>query len=268
MRTVRKGSKGDAVKTLQEALNAHGYGPLTVDGIFGSGTQRAVLQFQQAQALTADGIVGPNTWQQLFLGESPAAELEPPRAVQLSGKQEELTELLVPGIHPVARRALEAAIRDFGAKEEPLGENRGPQIAHLVDGYAQHWRTAEPWHPWCGLAICGWTAEGLGLGHVAKDVDWSRHPFGSWLGAIAAIQDWAKARGCWYRQPLPGDIFTMPRAGSSSDPGQGTRAGHGGLVVAVEGKHIHTIDGNVSDQVGTRLRKISSVSGFVRWWEV
>jgi hypothetical protein len=36
------------------------------DGIFGSYTKQAVIAFQQANGLTADGIVGPNTWGKLY----------------------------------------------------------------------------------------------------------------------------------------------------------------------------------------------------------
>jgi len=39
---------------------------LTVDGIFGAGTARAVQQFQTNNNLTADGIVGRQTWQALL----------------------------------------------------------------------------------------------------------------------------------------------------------------------------------------------------------
>ena len=60
--TVRKGSKGEDVKTLQTMLNAVDNAGLTVDGIFGSGTLTAVKKFQKANGLTADGIVGAKTW--------------------------------------------------------------------------------------------------------------------------------------------------------------------------------------------------------------
>jgi GH25 family lysozyme M1 (1,4-beta-N-acetylmuramidase) len=62
--TVREGSTGPAVQAVQAELNAHG-STLTVDGQFGAGTQSAVVSFQSSKGLTADGIVGPSTWQAL-----------------------------------------------------------------------------------------------------------------------------------------------------------------------------------------------------------
>ena len=62
---LRTGSRGDAVRKLQEMLNAKGYTCGSVDGIFGSKTKAAVLAFQKANGLGADGIVGPLTWGKL-----------------------------------------------------------------------------------------------------------------------------------------------------------------------------------------------------------
>ena len=62
---LRTGSRGDAVRKLQELLNAKGYTCGGVDGIFGSKTYAAVLAFQKANGLAADGIVGPLTWAKL-----------------------------------------------------------------------------------------------------------------------------------------------------------------------------------------------------------
>lgn len=63
--TVSYGSRGDAVRKLQELLNALGYDCGSVDGIFGSKTKAAVLAFQKANGLAADGIVGSLTWAKL-----------------------------------------------------------------------------------------------------------------------------------------------------------------------------------------------------------
>ena len=62
---LRTGSRGDAVRKLQELLNAKGYTCGNVDGIFGSKTYAAVLEFQKANSLGVDGIVGPLTWAKL-----------------------------------------------------------------------------------------------------------------------------------------------------------------------------------------------------------
>lgn len=65
---LRVGSRGDAVKRLQAALNTHG-ARVAVDGIFGPGTLAAVRNFQATKGLTVDGIVGPAT--QAKLAENP-----------------------------------------------------------------------------------------------------------------------------------------------------------------------------------------------------
>ncbi len=62
---VRYGSRGVYVLVLQDALNALGYTGGGLDGVFGSGTKNAVIRFQRANFLTADGIVGCQTWRAL-----------------------------------------------------------------------------------------------------------------------------------------------------------------------------------------------------------
>lgn len=56
------GDKGDAVKTLQTKLNKVGY-KLTVDGIYGDNTLKAVKSFQTKykKELEVDGVAGKNT---------------------------------------------------------------------------------------------------------------------------------------------------------------------------------------------------------------
>lgn len=59
--SLRRGSRGKQVSTLQTKLKRWGYYNGSIDGIFGSGTETAVRKFQRACGLTADGIVGPKT---------------------------------------------------------------------------------------------------------------------------------------------------------------------------------------------------------------
>jgi peptidoglycan hydrolase-like protein with peptidoglycan-binding domain len=58
--TLRQGAKGPAVEALQRALNGLG-ARLTVDGDFGRVTHAAVVAFQRANGLQADGVVGAIT---------------------------------------------------------------------------------------------------------------------------------------------------------------------------------------------------------------
>ena len=67
--TVKKGAKGGITKLIQERLVSVGFN-LTVDGIFGENTKKAVKVFQKNRGLTEDGIVGSNTWEYLLSGKS------------------------------------------------------------------------------------------------------------------------------------------------------------------------------------------------------
>ncbi len=62
---VKIGNKGVYVLVLQDALNTLGYNAGNIDGIFGENTKNAVIRFQKDKNLTADGIVGCNTWREL-----------------------------------------------------------------------------------------------------------------------------------------------------------------------------------------------------------
>nr|WP_240338486.1 L,D-transpeptidase family protein [Peribacillus alkalitolerans] len=64
--TLKIGSKGNAVKVMQKRLTELGYNTNGVDGIFGKGTLNAVKQFQKANSLQVDGIVGPATQKALY----------------------------------------------------------------------------------------------------------------------------------------------------------------------------------------------------------
>lgn len=62
---LERGSQGPDVKDLQEALIALAFKPGEVDGVFGVLTESAVKSFQSWSTVTADGIVGPTTWEKL-----------------------------------------------------------------------------------------------------------------------------------------------------------------------------------------------------------
>ena len=69
--TLFNGSKGEAVRELQQALIDLGYLRGTADGIFGNNTENAVRKFQKNNRLTVDGLAGETT-RQLILSKARA----------------------------------------------------------------------------------------------------------------------------------------------------------------------------------------------------
>ena len=68
---LKKGSKSEAVKTLQRLLNALGFTDATekalvVDGSFGTATLYALKAYQNAKRLEIDGICGAETWKSIL----------------------------------------------------------------------------------------------------------------------------------------------------------------------------------------------------------
>ena len=66
--TLRRGSKGEAVRELQTMLDKLGYdlGSCGIDGDFGRMTLSAVMNFQSDHGLNRDGICGAKTWETLI----------------------------------------------------------------------------------------------------------------------------------------------------------------------------------------------------------
>ena len=72
LNTLRRGDENAEVMVLQQYLLSLGYLSTQPDGQFGSGTERAVKLFQEANGLTADGVAGKGTLSILY-GGSPVA---------------------------------------------------------------------------------------------------------------------------------------------------------------------------------------------------
>lgn len=83
------GDEGSKVSDIQRALNKHGF-KCAIDGDFGPATEAAVIAFQKAKKLTADGIVGKDTWAALRLpavspAPAPAPKPAPTPAPKIGG---------------------------------------------------------------------------------------------------------------------------------------------------------------------------------------
>ena len=101
METIRRGSRGDDVKEIQEMLISLGYLEGGADGIFGPKTEKAVLEFQQENRLDATGIVGEGTFDALKGGsgdqeaaaeEAADTEAETEQAAEASGENLDYAE--------------------------------------------------------------------------------------------------------------------------------------------------------------------------------
>jgi len=98
-RRLRRNSKGEEVRALQQRLKDLGFG-VAVDGTFGLSTHRAIVAFQSQKGLTADGIVGPKTWLALDsahgdegkLADQPAIETKSDAPVTVQSIKEGLAE--------------------------------------------------------------------------------------------------------------------------------------------------------------------------------
>lgn len=51
---------------VQRFLNKSRSAGLTEDGIYGKLSKSAVMRFQSEKGITADGVVGPNTWKKIY----------------------------------------------------------------------------------------------------------------------------------------------------------------------------------------------------------
>ncbi len=73
MPILKQGSSGPDVTNLQQKLKDLGFDPNGIDGNFGGDTEAAVIAFQQANGLQADGKIGPNTRAALQLDDAAVA---------------------------------------------------------------------------------------------------------------------------------------------------------------------------------------------------
>jgi peptidoglycan hydrolase-like protein with peptidoglycan-binding domain len=95
---VRRPSNVFPVRPLQQLLRARGHA-VAVDGVFGPQTETAVKAFQQSRGLTADGIVGPQTWPQLVVQVKRGSTGDAVRGVQEVIKFHDLSDGEGPPVH-------------------------------------------------------------------------------------------------------------------------------------------------------------------------
>lgn len=247
-RILKKGEMNSPwVKLVQIRLNEVGCGPLVEDGDFGENTDSAVRLFQarsvdrNGEPLIIDGEVGSLTWEALF------------------------GQATVPGMDEISveskllKTAIEVARSQIGVKEVPLGANRGPEVD-------QYLRSVDlnPGYAWCAAFIY-WCFD-----EAAKKLE-VENPL---IKTAGCLEHWNQAGREGIRRIAaeraiadpsliqPGSIFIMDHGGGN---------GHTGIVEAVNGGKLVTIEGNTDDDsrregngVFKRTRKINSINkGFI-----
>jgi hypothetical protein len=123
--TIRRGDTGPHVVTVQRCLRV-----LPIDGDFGAFTEQAVIDYQRAERIDADGVVGPTTW----------AHLEsdfnlPPYPPPLPPPLDDATLALITGI---AERSAIASYDWEDRGEAPPGYTNGIAVAFAL--------VLEKWH--------------------------------------------------------------------------------------------------------------------------
>lgn len=110
---LHRGSRGPAVRRLQEQLTWVGANPGAIDADYGANTEAAVLRFQRRRPwLLADGVAGPRTGAEL-LGTAQEQQGRATLAALARGTQAPIPLAAIP-TQPGLGRALAACLRALG----------------------------------------------------------------------------------------------------------------------------------------------------------
>lgn len=115
---LRRGASGHEVARLQDLLDKAGFPVGRIDGRLGAATEAALMGFQRAHGLLADGICGPVTWTMLLEGR-------PGRPAGVLGRLDlELVAQLFPftALDPIDRNLphVLAGLEAFGLVDKPM----------------------------------------------------------------------------------------------------------------------------------------------------
>jgi len=274
MPTLRRGSRGPAVADLQRRLAAAGFSPGTADGDFGSLTDAAVKSFQRSRGITADGIVGSQTWGQLYAQPgaggatpSPSSPTAPPRpACTVVWPAVMLTTLR----SNIVITAVGERLRwQNGALKEWDDSARSILVDYWLNGVgmtpSDAARFADQLYAWSAAFIC-WVLRKAGAG---KDFSYnsyhSTYIAASYQNRMSGNCSPFKAYRLNEAAPQLGDLVCTTYQNVPVDLERvrpGTSGYHCDIVVKIEPGKLTTLGGNVSDSVGQRTVTIDA-NGFV-----
>lgn len=203
MRLYRVGDEGPAVRDIQDRLSALGFetnGDLRAT--FSDGTYRAVVDFQTARGLDADGIVGPDTWRALYeagyrLGDRILFMRRPMiRGEDIAELQSRLNSLGFDSgkVDGIFGPQTEAAVIDFQHNRHLAEDGRvGPEVVteiHLVTrGEMKEGRQAIREREWLRLLPETMAGARIFLDAECRDADEARDAWEAASAAALSIQD-------------------------------------------------------------------------------
>ena len=132
--TLRYDMRGDAVLKLQQDLNKLSYYSGTISGHFGSKTEAAVMSFQRANGLSADGIAGSKTLAKIAtaLGSSSSGSSSNSSSSNSSSSSASSSSLLKQGTKSEAVRTLQQNLKTLGYYTGSVTGNFGPLTKEAV----------------------------------------------------------------------------------------------------------------------------------------
>lgn len=215
-KNYKRGSSGPKVKLIQEWLCLRGHNVL-IDGDFGPATERAVRRFQQANGLTVDGVVGPQTFGVLVKPMTDALNPIPPG-------NRTLGQMVV----AYAEQHLAQHPREVG------GENRGPWVRLYMKG------SEGKGAPWCAGFAC------FMLESACKSLSVPQ-PIPSSVSSSQLAAE-AKQRGIFRKGSTLTDKSAITPGSFFLVTGGPTGWKHTGIVHEAESEVLNTIEGNTNDE--------------------
>jgi peptidoglycan hydrolase-like protein with peptidoglycan-binding domain len=291
---LRVGSRGPEVEALQQQLAAAGH-ECAVDGQFGPRTHAAVVAFQRARGLAADGVVGPMTWAALGSGgattttetttpdttttttnpttpgpTTPGPTPDTTTTTTGEGKDAGGDGAATPTTGSGIRDAIVAAARGkigsiYSDVAGPADET-GDKVRTGWETLTEIFSVAYPTFP---KQIIKYIKYGKNNGKPGSN------PNGlvSWCGIFAtwAVMTGGGNCGPWDSGPRCSSMSKVTSNPKPGDVGYFTSNQHHCIIASVNGDQIETIDGNSYDgdsggngAVTSTMRRRSDFAGFFR----